>query len=328
MTASVLSRSPVTTYVSHRLHRDERTWPETNCHVDLWIELLHARGLEPLAGLAFTLGIDYEGDQFTFYKFPHNDLRMLYGIEVQELDLWKSLEAHTAQQCALGRAMLVEVDAFYLPDTAGVSYRYEHGKTTIGVAAIDVVRQELRYFHGRGYHTLGGNDYAGLFRLGEFAADVGVLPPFAEIAKLDGVRRLDTRALVERASALARLHFVGAPAVNPVARFANGLAADLVWLRDDPRASVHQYAFATVRRAGSCFGLTASFLQWLAANGSRGVLEAAGAFERLSNAAKTVQFKLARMTRLNQGADIGTDVAVMAAAWDEGMSRLSDRFAR
>jgi hypothetical protein len=324
----LLSRSPVSTYVSHRLHSEERTWPETNGYADLWIELLHARGLEPLAGLAFTLGIDYEGDQFTFFKFPHNDLRMLYGIEVQELNLWKSLETHVAQQCALGRVVLVEVDAFYLPDTAGVSYRYEHGKTTIGVASIDVVRQELRYFHGRGCHTLGGNDYAGLFRLGEFAADVGVLPPFAEVAKLEGVRRLDTRALVERASALTRLHFVGAPSVNPVARFANGLEADLVWLRDEPRASFHHYTFATVRQAGSCFGLTASFLQWLAANGASGVLEAAGAFERLSTAAKTVQFKLARMARLKRDADIGTDVAVMAAAWDEGMSRLSDRFAR
>ena len=316
------------TYIAHKLHSDDRTWPETNCYVDLWIELLHARGLEPLAGLAFTLGLDYEGDQFTFYKFPHNDLRMLYGIEVQELNLWRPLEVHAAQQYELGRVLLVEVDAFYLPDTTGVTYRYEHGKTTIGVASIDPARQELGYFHSRGCYTLGGNDYCGLFRLGEFAADVGVLPPFAEIAKLDGVRRLDTRSLAERAAALARMHFIGAPSANPMARFADGLAADLEWLRADPRASFHQYAFATVRQAGSCFGLTAAFLQWLAANGSRGVLEAAGAFEQLSTAAKTVQFKLARMARLKRDADVSGDVAVMVAAWDEGMSRLSDRFAR
>ena len=117
MAASVLSRAPAMTYIAHKLHSDDRTWPETNCYVDLWIELLHARGLEPLAGLAFTLGLDYEGDQFTFYKFPHNDLRMLYGIEVQELNLWRPLEVHAAQQYELGRVLLVEVDAFYLPDT-------------------------------------------------------------------------------------------------------------------------------------------------------------------------------------------------------------------
>jgi hypothetical protein len=328
MAASAITRAPVTTYTSHKLHGDDRTWPETNCYADLWIELLHARGLEPLAGLAFTLGLDYEGDQFTFFKFPHGDLRLLYGIEVQELNIWRPLDVHAAQQCALGRVLLVEVDSFYLPDTAGVSYRYEHGKTTIGVASIDVERQELDYFHGRGCYTLGGNDYCGLFRLGEFVADAGVLPPFGEIAKLDGVRRLDVKSLVERASALARLHFIAAPSVNPMRRFAGRLATDLAWLRDDPRASFHQYAFATVRQAGACFGLTTAFLQWLGANGARGVLEAAGAFDRLSNSAKTVQFKLARMARLKREADIEGDVAAMIAAWDEGMSRLSDRFAR
>jgi hypothetical protein len=284
--------------------------------------------MEPLAGLGFTLGLDYEGDQFTFYKFPHGDLRLLYGIEVQELNIWRALAVHAAEQYALGRMLLVEVDAFFLPDTAGVSYRYEHGKTTIAVASIDVDRQLLRYFHSRGCHTLGGNDFCGTLRTGEYVADIGVLPPFAEIAKLDREHRLDTRALVERALALTRLHLSTAPTDNPIARYADRLASDLAWLRDDPRASFHQYAFATVRQAGSCFGLTAAFLQWLDANGATEVRESAVAFDRLSSAAKTVQFKLARMARLKRDADIAGDVAVMVAAWDEGMSRLTDRFAR
>ena len=127
-------------YVSHPLHGDERTWPETNCYVDLWIEVLHAHGLEPLAGLAFTLGLDWEGDQYTFYKNPHDELRSLYGIDVQELNIWRGLAVHAAEQAAMGRILLAEVDAFFLPDTAGVSYRFGHTKTTIGVAAIDIER--------------------------------------------------------------------------------------------------------------------------------------------------------------------------------------------
>ena len=31
-------------WVPHRLHGPDRMWPETNCYVDLWIELLHALG--------------------------------------------------------------------------------------------------------------------------------------------------------------------------------------------------------------------------------------------------------------------------------------------
>jgi hypothetical protein len=221
-----------------------------------------------------------------------------------------------------------EVDAFYLPDTAGISYRNEHGKTTIGITSIDVDRGVLQYLHGRGLHTLGGNDFHGLFRLGEFAGDVGMLPPFAEIAKLDATRVLETPVLVDRAMALARLHLAAAPRSNPIARHAARLSDDLAWLRDQPLEVFHQYAFATVRQAGSCFDLTSAFLNWLEENGQRGLSEAASAFGRLSTEAKTVQFKLARMARLKRDADIAPHVAQMVAAWDEGMSRLTDRFAR
>jgi hypothetical protein len=316
------------TYVSHLLHGDERTWPETNCYVDLWIELLHSHGLEPRAALAFTFGLDFEGDQYTFYKFPHRDLRVLYGVDVQELNIWKPLAVHAAEQCALGRVLMPEVDAFYLPDTAGVSYRYDHSKTTIAIAAIDARAHTLQYFHGRGFYTLGGNDFAGLFRLGEFAADASVLPPFAEIAKLDQIRALEMPELTERAMALARFHLAAAPGSNPVARHAARLAEDLAWLREQPLGVFHQYAFATVRQAGSCFDLASAFLFWLDEQGRPGFQDVAAAFGRISTEAKTVQFKLARMARLKRDADVAPHLAEMVAAWDEGMSRLTDRLAR
>src|SRR4029079_19350998 len=109
----------------------------------------------------------------------------------------------------------------------------------------------LQYFHGRGLYSLGGNDFDGLFRLGEFAADYTVLPPFAEIAKLDAIRALNTGALVDRAISLTRFHLAAAPRTNPIARYAKRLGADLAWLRDQPLGMFHQYAFATVRQAGS-----------------------------------------------------------------------------
>ncbi|MBE7204408.1 MAG: DUF1839 family protein, partial [Parafilimonas terrae] len=69
-------------YVPHALHDAGRDWPETNCYVDLWIELLHGRGLVPEAMLGFTLRQDFEGDQFTFFKPPTGDIERLYGLEV------------------------------------------------------------------------------------------------------------------------------------------------------------------------------------------------------------------------------------------------------
>src|SRR5437764_1654107 len=46
-------------HARHALHDETRDWPETNCYVDLWIELLAARGFAPEAALGFTLTQDF-----------------------------------------------------------------------------------------------------------------------------------------------------------------------------------------------------------------------------------------------------------------------------
>ena len=68
------------TYVPHALHTPgERTYTETNCYSDILIELVHARGDEPLAVMGFTVRMDFEGDQWTFFKPPPEDLEELFG---------------------------------------------------------------------------------------------------------------------------------------------------------------------------------------------------------------------------------------------------------
>ena len=67
-------------------------WPITNCYVDAWMLVLRAWGLDPLAGLGVTVAQDYEGDQFTFFKYLHEDLEKLYGVIVGELSIWHALE--------------------------------------------------------------------------------------------------------------------------------------------------------------------------------------------------------------------------------------------
>ena len=62
------------TYERHSLHAESATWVEKNCYVDVWIELVHALGCEPLAMLPFTAAIDFEGDQWTFFKPEHEEL--------------------------------------------------------------------------------------------------------------------------------------------------------------------------------------------------------------------------------------------------------------
>jgi hypothetical protein len=152
-------------YQRHVIHTRERHWAETNCYVDVWIELLHAWGFDPIAAMPFTVAIDFEGDQWTFFKFPHTDLRSLYGLDIQELAIWQPLVKHVEEQVGLGRPVLVELDSFYLPDTEGTAYRREHTKSTVAAVDIDVTNQRLGYFHGQGFYELSGEDFVKVFRI-------------------------------------------------------------------------------------------------------------------------------------------------------------------
>ncbi|MEJ2441234.1 MAG: DUF1839 family protein [Gammaproteobacteria bacterium] len=152
-------------YQRHLIHGKDRTWIETNCYADVLIELLHAMGYEPIAALPFTLAIDFEGDQWTFFKFPLGDLYELYGLDVQELAIWKPLITHIEEQVGMGRPVLVELDSYFLPDTAGTAYQREHVKSTVAIVEIDVDKQHLGYFHGQGYYHLDGEDFLNVFRL-------------------------------------------------------------------------------------------------------------------------------------------------------------------
>jgi hypothetical protein len=172
--SSVSTETPA--YVRHALHGEDRTWTETNCYTDLLIELVHSMGHDPVAMLPFTLAIDFEGDQWTFFKPAHFDLLSLYGLDVQELAIWKAPIEHVAEQVAADHPVLIEVDSFWLPDTSGTAYRTIHQKTTIGVTEIDVERGSMAYFHNQGFYTVAGEDFARLFHFPS-------LPPYAEFVK-------------------------------------------------------------------------------------------------------------------------------------------------
>jgi hypothetical protein len=169
-------------YSPHALHSMERMWPETNCYIDLWIEVLKTLGLPPEAMLGFTLGQDFEGDQFTFFKVPLEDLEALYGIRVTELAIFDKVERHIETQISRGRLCLIEMDSFYMPDTQGTAYRQEHGKTTVAINRLDFAGKRVEYFHNGGFFTLEGEDFDGLFQL-HLADEDPLFLPYTEFAK-------------------------------------------------------------------------------------------------------------------------------------------------
>jgi len=55
------------------------------------------------------VAIDFEGDQWTFFKPPHEDLKALYGIDVQELYVWRPLLEHAAHPKAVHNSKLLQL---------------------------------------------------------------------------------------------------------------------------------------------------------------------------------------------------------------------------
>ena len=71
------------------MHGDERTYSETNCYVDCLVEMLHAAGLEPEAMMGGAVAVDFELDQWTFFKPTPDDLFRLYGIDLHEVQPYR-----------------------------------------------------------------------------------------------------------------------------------------------------------------------------------------------------------------------------------------------
>jgi hypothetical protein len=294
-------------YEAHALHGPDRAYRETNCYTDVLIELLHSRGLEPLAGMGHLVRTDFEGDQFTFFKMPQGDMEALYGIDIHEMQPVGALPDQIRNQIERGRTMLVELDSFYLPDTKGTDYRRNHVKSTVAVRAIDQAAQRLEYFHNTGLHELSGEDFRGVFGLEGRPADM--LPPYLEVVRFDAGEPLEGDELRKAARDLLSFHYRRRPEENPFRKFGEQLASDMPSLVRGGSDAFHAYAFATVRMAGAAFDLLRAHLTWLFH------LEITRPFDEIVESCQMLSFRLAR----RRAFDPTDAVARMADAWSAGM---------
>jgi hypothetical protein len=311
---SLSGRDPAS-YQSHALHGQGRSYPETNCYADVVIELLHACGYEPLAMLGHLVRIDFEGDQWTFFKPPPEDLERLYGIDIHEMQPYRPLPLQIAEQIERGRTLIVELDAWYLPDTGSTSYRAEHVKTSIAADAIDPDGETLRYFHNAGLYELSGDDYRGAFRIGEFSADV--LPPYTELVRFDAGHRLGDSRLRAVARELLRGHLSKRPEVNPFAAFGAALSDALPALLSGGLDDFHAYAFATVRMAGAAFELSCAHADWLLGDRATRSIDA---MTEIVDGCKALSFRLARRREFDPEPIIDS----LAHSWRTSIDALAE----
>ena len=303
-------------YRPHTIHAHDRVWTETNCYVDLWIELLHSLGADPIPALAFVLSADCDGRQWDFVKMQPEDLRTLYGIEVREMNVWRSVIEHVREGLSDGVMLTVEVDGFYLPDTAGTSYRNQHTKTTIVPNLLDETEKVLGYFHNRGYFELTGADFDGIFNLAP-APHPEVLLPYVEQIRLrrivvaDGVRGRDL--------AVARAHIARRADGNPVERLAQRIVADIPLVQASGPDAFHLWSFGLLRQCGATAELAADLAGYLDSHGAEGAAAAVPHFLQVAQGAKAVQFRMARASR-GRAVTLDEPLADMAANWATAMS--------
>jgi hypothetical protein len=312
-------------YVPHELHRLERAWTETNCYVDVWIEILNTKGLDPAACLSMVLAVDFDGDQWTFFKPPHEDLFELYGVDVQELNVWRTLIENTIEQLSRGRLVLAETDAFYLPDTSGTDYRTKHTKTTIGIQEIDLKNQTLGYFHNAGYYRLSGEDFVKLLRI-DSPNDPTYMPLFAEFIRFDRLTHRNSKDLAAISKNLAKKHWERRPRTNPIRQFTPRFLRDVEALKAEGLASFHAYAFATLRQIGAAFELAGYYLSWLGQHGQLShtgmVLES----ERISTTTKSLLMKTARAVNTKREVELTPMLDELSISWDSLMIALHQEF--
>lgn len=310
-----------TTFVASSLHSSSCVFPEKNCYTDLWIELLHACGFEPAAAMACCLNVDFEGDQWTFFKPPASELELLYGIDVHEMQLYRPLVEHINDQVARGRSMIIEVDAFYLPDTLGIAYGQVHQKTAIAVVRLEPASARLVYFHGRGLFEANGDDYRNIFRVGVAAPEI--LPPYAELVRFDAGEPLLGPMLHSAGYESLSRQMKRRPSTNPWLKFGEWLAAELPTIVSSSSERYHAYAFATVRQAGAAFETAQAFIDWALPQDPAGRV-ASTALRRQVEGAKILLLKLARR-RVFQTAEA---IAALALSYDEAMHALESVVAR
>jgi hypothetical protein len=309
-------------YPRHSLHSPGLAWVEKNCYIDIWIELLHALRLEPMALLGFTVAVDFEGDQWTFFKPPHEDLKSLYAIDTQELYVWRPLIEHAIEHLRAGKLISTEADAYWLPDTAGTDYREKHTKSTIVLNDIDVAAKRLRYFHNAGYFSLEGEDFIKLFRL-DAAPDPGFMPLFAELVRHD---RAVSRSDIELRSIsldLLRKHAHWRARDNPIQRFRARFELDLPAIAQQGMDHYHAWVFGTLRQLGAASELSSLHLRWIDSATAPQFELAAAAFADISAIAKSLLLKIARAVNAKRPLDASTSFDEMAAAWDRASGGLS-----
>jgi hypothetical protein len=316
------------TYVPHALHGSERAWTESNCYIDVWIEVAPraAASTRPPVCL-HVLAVDFEGDQWTFFKPPHRRPLRALRLDVQELNVWRPARTRTRGAAAAGGKLVLSEVGRLLPA--------RYGRNRLPHAAHEDDDRDPGARHrasaARLLSTTAGTTPSraptsvGLFRL-DGPPDPTYMPFFAEFVRVDRRRNLEPQALRRASLGVLHKHLARLAPTNPIARFRQRFATDLMWMQSVGLSAYHPWAFATLRQLGAAFELAAVYVRWLTNIGEVGLEPSAVAFDGISGAAKTLVLKTARAVNTRASFDPSEMLGDAERGWDIGTRLLVERY--
>ena len=259
------------TYQRHALHAEDRVWVEKNCYVDIWIEVLHALGLRAAGDAAVrrraSTSKAISGRSSSRRTTSCCDL---YGVDVQELNVWRPLLEHARRaprrrQADLdrGRRVLAARHRGHRLPARSTPRRRSSSRTSISTSSGSATSTTPATTRSRARTS------RRLFRVGA-APDPTFMPLFAELVRIDRVVKRPAAELRAMSRALLARHLARRPADNPVRALRRSASRrDLPGLTDEgPRRSItrgRSRRCASSARRWSCLQL---HLRWLERSGA------------------------------------------------------------
>ncbi|MDO5619078.1 DUF1839 family protein [Kocuria sp.] len=317
MTPVVHPGLTVAGFTRHPLHAEDSLWSNTNCYLDVWIELLHGLGRSPEPLFAAAVAAETQVEQFEFLKIDHRDLEEVHGIRVGEYDVWQPLAEQVRTQMEAGNLMIVEADAYWLPDTRGISYGTEHTKTSIVPLHLNPAEQHLVYLHNEGLHELHGPDFD--FVLGE-QRDRGIVPaPYVELVRLDRLSAVSDDEARAHTVRLLGHHARRTGTENPAAHLMEVLRSRFDWLAETGMEGYHALCFETTRQLGVVALLASEAVRF---SRVEQLQPAADSYAAVSREAKALQFQLARVARGRRSASLETAMSSISDQWEQAATTV------
>ena len=297
------------------------------------VELLHRRldrgaprpRLEPLACLPFVLAVDFEGDQWTFFKPPHDDLvSPLRRRRAGAQRLAPLLENASSSSRRQARAQPRPTRSTC--PTRRDRLPAQHTKTTIGIQD-STSRRRARLLPQRGLLRARGRRLRGLFRLDAPPTRRSCRSSPSSCARVASHAARGAELVAPLARALAK-HLARRPRDEPVRAVRRAFAADR---RDLMRAracgAYHAWAFATMRQLGA--GVRARRCLPALARGarrSRCSMRPRPRSTRCPTTSKSLILKTARAVCAKKPVDLAPMLADIEGQWEAGMRQLAARF--